>query len=39
MIDVKTLIEETASRTQVMQLKYFGRADERQGIVHFIGTE
>lgn len=48
LIDVKTFIEETASRTQVMQLeqnvqdfglKYFGMADERQGIVHIIGPE
>lgn len=48
LIDVKSFIEETASRTQVMQLdqnvadfglKYFGMADERQGIVHIIGPE
>lgn len=48
LIDVKTFIEETASRTQVLQLdqnvadfglKYFGMADERQGIVHIIGPE
>eukprot|EP00529_Nitzschia_sp_RCC80_P017367 CAMPEP_0113494276 /NCGR_PEP_ID=MMETSP0014_2-20120614/29022_1 /TAXON_ID=2857 /ORGANISM="Nitzschia sp." /LENGTH=825 /DNA_ID=CAMNT_0000388161 /DNA_START=246 /DNA_END=2723 /DNA_ORIENTATION=+ /assembly_acc=CAM_ASM_000159 len=48
LIDVKTFIEETASRTQVMQLdqnvqdfdlRYFGMADERQGIVHIIGPE
>jgi 3-isopropylmalate dehydratase len=48
LVDVKTFIEETASRTQVMQLevnvkdfgmKYFGMADERQGIVHIIGPE
>jgi 3-isopropylmalate dehydratase len=48
LIDVQTFIEETASRTQVMQLeqnvrdfglKYFGMADERQGIVHIIGPE
>lgn len=48
LIDVETFIEETASRTQVMQLetnvkdfgiKYFGMADERQGIVHIIGPE
>ena len=41
-------IEETNSRTQVMKLeenvanfglKYFGMADERQGIVHIIGPE
>lgn len=48
LIDVASFIEETASRTQVMQmeknvrdfgLKYFGMADERQGIVHIIGPE
>lgn len=48
LIDVTTFIEETASRTQVLQLeqnvadfgvKYFGMADERQGIVHIIGPE
>lgn len=48
LIDVQTFIEETASRTQVMQLEqnvkdfgmvYFGMADERQGIVHIIGPE
>ena len=48
LIDVQTFIEETASRTQVMQmeknvkdfgLKYFGMADERQGVVHIIGPE
>jgi len=48
LIDISTFIEETASRTQVMQLetnvkdfglKYFGMADERQGIVHIIGPE
>lgn len=48
LVDVQTFIEETASRTQVMQLeqnvkdfglKYFGMADERQGIVHIIGPE
>ena len=48
LIDVETFIEETASRTQVLQLeknvkdfgvKYFGMADERQGIVHIIGPE
>lgn len=48
LIDITTFIEETASRTQVMQLeinvkdfgiKYFGMADERQGIVHIIGPE
>ena len=48
LIDIQTFIEETASRTQVMQLetnvedfgvKYFGMADERQGIVHIIGPE
>jgi 3-isopropylmalate dehydratase len=48
LIDVQTFIEETASRTQVMQLeqnvldfglKYFGMEDERQGIVHIIGPE
>ena len=48
LIDVETFIEETASRTQVLQLeqnvqdfglKYFSFADERQGIVHIIGPE
>lgn len=48
LVDVETFITETASRTQVMQLeqnvedfglKYFGIADERQGIVHIIGPE
>lgn len=48
LIDIETFIEETASRTQVLQLetnvgdfglKYFGMADERQGIVHIIGPE
>jgi 3-isopropylmalate dehydratase len=48
LIDVQTFISETASRTQVLQLeqnvkdfglKYFGMADERQGIVHIIGPE
>lgn len=48
LIDVQTFIEETASRTQVVQLeknvkdfglKYFSFADERQGIVHIIGPE
>jgi len=48
MIDIATFIDEVASRTQVMELernvedfglKYFGMADERQGIVHIIGPE
>jgi Aconitase family (aconitate hydratase) len=48
LIDVSTFIQETASRTQVLQLetnvkdfglKYFSFADERQGIVHIIGPE
>ena len=48
LVDVETFIAETASRTQVLQLeqnvkdfglKYFGIADERQGIVHIIGPE
>lgn len=48
LVDVDTFIAETASRTQVLQLeqnvkdfdlKYFGMADERQGIVHIIGPE
>lgn len=48
LVDISTFIQETASRTQVMQLeinvkdfglKYFGMADERQGIVHIIGPE
>ena len=47
-VDVDTFIEETASRTQVLQLEhnvqdfgvpYFSFADERQGIVHIIGPE
>lgn len=48
LIDVETFIQETASRTQVLELeknvkafgiKYFSFADERQGIVHIIGPE
>ena len=48
LVDVETFIEETASRTQVLQLEvnvkdfdlpYFSFADERQGIVHIIGPE
>jgi len=48
LIDIQSFIDETASRTQVVQLetnvkdfglKYFGMADERQGIVHIIGPE
>jgi len=48
LIDIATFIEETASRTQVLALeqnvqdfglKYFGMADERQGVVHIIGPE
>jgi len=48
LVDIKSFIEETASRTQVLQLgvnvedfgvKYFGMEDERQGIVHIIGPE
>jgi len=48
LIDISKFIEETASRTQVLQMetnvkdfgiKYFGMADERQGIVHIIGPE
>ena len=48
LIDVKSFIEETASRTQVLQMEvnvkdfglpYFGMEDERQGIVHIIGPE
>ena len=48
LLDVASFIEETASRTQVLQmqinvedfgLKYFGMEDERQGIVHIIGPE
>jgi len=48
LIDVETFIQETASRTQVLQLEqnvqdfdipYFSFADERQGIVHIIGPE
>ncbi|GMH50603.1 hypothetical protein TrLO_g14027 [Triparma laevis f. longispina] len=45
---VESFIEEINSRTQVLKLeenvkdfglKYFGMADERQGIVHIIGPE
>jgi len=45
---VETFISEVNSRTQVLKLeenvkdfglKYFGMADERQGIVHIIGPE
>mmetsp|Transcript_2785 Transcript_2785/g.5965 ORF Transcript_2785/g.5965 Transcript_2785/m.5965 type:complete len:822 (-) Transcript_2785:112-2577(-) len=48
LVDVASFIEETASRTQVLQLEqnvrdfgltYFGMEDERQGIVHIIGPE
>jgi len=48
LVNVETFIEETASRTQVLQLEqnvvdfnvpYFSFADERQGIVHIIGPE
>ena len=48
LVDVQSFIQETASRTQVLQLetnirdfglKYFSFADERQGIVHIIGPE
>jgi 3-isopropylmalate dehydratase len=48
LIDIETFIEETASRTQVIQLEknihdfglqYFSFADERQGIVHIVGPE
>jgi 3-isopropylmalate dehydratase len=48
LLSVESFIEETASRTQVMQLEqnvkdfnvpYFGMTDERQGIVHIIGPE
>eukprot|EP00578_Thalassiosira_sp_NH16_P019941 CAMPEP_0181099228 /NCGR_PEP_ID=MMETSP1071-20121207/12549_1 /TAXON_ID=35127 /ORGANISM="Thalassiosira sp., Strain NH16" /LENGTH=813 /DNA_ID=CAMNT_0023181879 /DNA_START=185 /DNA_END=2626 /DNA_ORIENTATION=- len=48
LLDVSAFIEETASRTQVVQmnsnvadfgLRYFGMEDERQGIVHIIGPE
>ena len=48
LLDVSSFIEETASRTQVLQmnqnvkdfgLRYFGMEDERQGIVHIIGPE
>lgn len=48
LVDIQEFIEETASRTQVLQLetnvkdfglKYFSFADERQGIVHIIGPE
>lgn len=48
LINVSDFIEETASRTQVLQmevnvvdfgLRYFGMEDERQGIVHIIGPE
>mmetsp|Transcript_47500 Transcript_47500/g.92771 ORF Transcript_47500/g.92771 Transcript_47500/m.92771 type:complete len:814 (+) Transcript_47500:147-2588(+) len=46
--DVSSFIDEINSRTQVLQVevnvrdfgvKYFGMADERQGIVHIIGPE
>uniref|UniRef100_A0A7S1BWX1 3-isopropylmalate dehydratase n=1 Tax=Corethron hystrix TaxID=216773 RepID=A0A7S1BWX1_9STRA len=46
--DVGSFIDEINSRTQVLQMeqnvrdfgvKYFGMADERQGIVHIIGPE
>ena len=45
---VETFILEAKSRTQVLELrenvrnfdlKYFGMADEQQGIVHIIGPE
>jgi 3-isopropylmalate dehydratase len=48
LLTVESFIKETASRTQVLQLsenakefdlKYFGLADERQGIVHIISPE
>jgi len=48
LVDIASFIEETASRTQVLALeqnvqdfglKYFGMADERQGVVHIIGPE
>lgn len=48
LVDVETFIEESASRTQVLQLeknvndfglKYFSFTDERQGIVHIVGPE
>jgi len=48
LLDVAAFIEETASRTQVLQmqrnvadfgLRYFGMEDERQGIVHVVGPE
>lgn len=48
LVTVDAFIDETASRTQVLQLetnvqdfglKYFSFADERQGIVHIIGPE
>jgi 3-isopropylmalate dehydratase len=48
LIDIETFIEETAGRTQVLQLEqnirdfglqYFSFADERQGIVHIVGPE
>mmetsp|Transcript_31445 Transcript_31445/g.59860 ORF Transcript_31445/g.59860 Transcript_31445/m.59860 type:complete len:800 (+) Transcript_31445:44-2443(+) len=48
LLDVAAFIDETASRTQVVQmqtnvedfgLRYFGMEDERQGIVHIIGPE
>lgn len=48
LINIETFIEETASRTQVLQLEqnirdfglqYFSFADERQGIVHIVGPE
>jgi len=48
LLSVESFISEINSRTQVMKLeenvkdfglKYFGMADERQGIVHIIGPE
>lgn len=48
LVSVEEFIEEAASRAQVLKLeenvkdfglKYFGMADERQGIVHIIGPE
>jgi len=48
LLTVEKFIEETASRTQVLQMEqnvkdfglvYFGMADQRQGIVHIIGPE
>eukprot|EP00571_Detonula_confervacea_P017598 CAMPEP_0172312084 /NCGR_PEP_ID=MMETSP1058-20130122/16589_1 /TAXON_ID=83371 /ORGANISM="Detonula confervacea, Strain CCMP 353" /LENGTH=802 /DNA_ID=CAMNT_0013025435 /DNA_START=27 /DNA_END=2435 /DNA_ORIENTATION=+ len=48
LLDIAAFIEESASRTQVVQmetnvkdfgLRYFGMEDERQGIVHIIGPE